>query len=55
LSILQERASDLQAQLDENRLKYAMDTTGPSVEEAMRKVGVPPRNARGSAARSYVP
>ena len=54
LTTLQQRGGELQAQLDESRVKLAMESTY-TVEDAMQRVGVPPRQARGSAGRSFVP
>jgi len=54
LGELQQRAAELQTLLDEQRLKQAMESTA-TMDDAMARVGVPARTARGAAARSFVP
>ena len=50
LTVLQQRSSQLQSELDESRLQVALETQS-TLEEAMLKVGVPPRKG----GRTFVP
>ena len=45
LGALQQRTAQLEGELDEKRLKQAMETPG-TLEEAFKRVGVPPRSGR---------